>query len=71
MTYGLCHCSECQKLDRLPVHRHGIPHARQPSLLDARVDDFAPVAVLDLPAPRPPAPWESLPLFGGLQPDLF
>lgn len=27
-----CHCAECTKLDRLPVRRHGIPHAYQTTL---------------------------------------
>lgn len=70
-AFARCYCPECVKLDRLPVRRHGIPHAWQPSLLSA-----GPV-----PAPRPdvdegvppPAPSvDALPLFAGeLEPSLF
>lgn len=61
--YTRCGCAECQRLDALPLKRQGIPHAWQPSMLSASHD----------PRPIEPmhAPWESLPLFGTLEPDLF
>ena len=63
-----CCCDECERLDRLPVHRHGIPHAKQTTFLGA-VDGSAPPAQI---AYRQAAAWESLPLFAGdLQPTLF
>lgn len=34
IEYPRCHCSECQTLDKLPVRRHGIPHAWQPNMLN-------------------------------------
>lgn len=66
-----CHCGECQRLDSLPVRRHGIPHARQSTFLGG--GSYAATAQpepVDTPI-RPPQPWESLPLFGDLAPDLF
>ena len=65
-----CHCADCAKLDRLPVRRHGIPHAYQTT--------FAAIGSGSGPAPAqpfftPPAKSaDSLPLFAlALEPTLF
>jgi len=82
-----CHCAECAKLDRLPVRRHGIPHAHQTTFdLNFGGSGRWPVAysidgdtvtVFELEGagegmPRPAPSTDSLPLFAGpLQPTLF
>jgi hypothetical protein len=64
-AYATCRCAECQRLDRLPVRLHGIPHAVQPNFL-------APVPASEWrpPVPEPmPEPvavtCDDLPLFAG------
>lgn len=67
MTHTDCNCAECQRLDALPLRRQGIPHAKQATFLGG---GYVPPAPMQAPI-KPPAPWESLPLFGSLEPDLF
>lgn len=67
MTHTDCNCAECERLDALPIRRHGIPHAKQATFLGG---DYTPPAPMHAPI-KPPQPWESLPLFGTLEPDLF
>lgn len=64
-----CTCNECQRLDALPVRRHGIPHAKQATFLGGSTYAH-PVTQAEASAPAI-KPWESLPLFGTLEPDLF
>ena len=69
MTHSNCTCSECERLDALPLRRHGIPNAKQATFL-AGGDYPPPPEPMSAPI-KPPQPWESLPLFGSLEPDLF
>lgn len=65
-----CSCEECQRLDRLPIRRHGIPGARQ-LLLPAGGLPVAPAPLAAL-APAPQADLEGLALFAGaLEPTLI
>lgn len=68
-----CHCAECQRLDRLPVRRHGIPGARQLVLPAGALPftrDLAPTPIEASPPPQPGL--EGLGLFAGrLEPTLF
>lgn len=72
-NYARCHCAECERLDRTPARLQGIPHAWQPNMLNS-YDDAPYIAPSYAPEPEPirtAQPWESLPLFGTLEPDLF
>lgn len=67
-----CRCAECEKLDRLPVRRHGIPGAWQTTFAglsygSGRCGDSRPAE-----PHRPALTPDSLPLFAGaLEPTLF
>jgi hypothetical protein len=74
-----CHCDECEKLDRLPARRQGIPGAWQSTLLN-RMGFNAPedgwrhdtIYHFNAPNPKPQATPDALPLFmGALEPTLF
>lgn len=79
MTHANCTCPECERLDALPVRRHGIPHAKQTTFIGASYDPRP----IDWPEVEPYAPqgpsWkpsaqtcDDFPLFrGGLEPSLF
>lgn len=63
-----CHCEECTRLDRLPVRRHGIPHAYQTTFDWPETGSGRWPVTIRQPAPSP----DALPLFAGpLQPTLF
>ncbi len=78
-----CTCSECERLDRLPARRQGIPGAVQltfdgGSQPDHRQDDFAAEMAAKMIAkygnplgPFSAPPEAGLPLFEGLAPCLF
>lgn len=80
--YARCNCDECQRLDRLPLRRQGIPGAWQPNLLSGAMHTYIPHpqpsdAELDaqlaaLAVEVAQHEHASLPLFaGGLEPSLF
>lgn len=80
MEHANCSCAECAKLDALPVRRHGIPHAKQSTFLNAAYyyapwpekSDAELDAELDaLTAQIAQREHDSLPLFAGIAPDLF
>lgn len=65
-----CHCADCARLDRLPLRRHGIPHAYQTTFaaIGSGCGPALPLADLPRPATSP----DALPLFAGaLEPTLF
>ena len=77
-SHANCTCAECERLDALPVRRHGIPHAKQTTFIgvayDPRPIDWPEVEPYqpEGPSKRPAQPYDGLPLFGGgLEPDLF
>lgn len=68
-----CYCPECEKLDQLPTRRQGIPGAYQ-TTFDHASDGGGrhdTVYHFNVPDPRREKPVDDLPLFGGLEPDLF
>lgn len=70
-----CICAECQRLDALPVRRHGIPHDKQTTFIGA-MHDPRPIDWPEVEAYQPIGPrrqsCDDLPLFaGGLEPSLF
>ncbi len=68
--YARCCCAECERLDKTPLRLQGIPHAWQPNMLNSY--DAPHFTAAPEPEPiRAAQPWESLPLFGSLEPDLF
>lgn len=71
-----CYCDECLTLDKLPVRRQGIPHSYQmllPSTTDAEQIAWPIVEPYEPKGPRPGHQLtpDALPLFGGLEPQLF
>lgn len=73
MTHTDCNCAECERLDALPIRRHGIPHAKQATFLgghDPRPIDWPEVEPYQPTGPSM-KPVDGLPLFGSLEPDLF
>lgn len=41
----ICSCSECERLDALPMHLQGVPGARQLALVDGALGEAPPMTV--------------------------